>query len=151
MGGTYEWINDTLFNPPLIEPPLTVKDNYHCGYHTISEPLILGNMTMHDQPQDYEAINILNKIAWVLDEEVLKEPEVPSKPITDPLEHQTFSDMANDSQFVYRILADRPFWIAWQYDTRGRMYSHGYHVNFQSFEYKKALLSFNKYEYLSGD
>jgi hypothetical protein len=149
MGDTYEWINDTLFNPPLVEPPLEVKNNFHCGYHTISEPLLMGHLTMHEEPQNYEVINILNQIEWVLDEGVLNEPEVPSKPITDSEQHQVFSDMANDSQFIYRLLGKDPFWLAWQYDSRGRMYSHGYHVNFQSFEYKKALLSFNTYEYLS--
>ena len=146
---SFEWINDTLFNPPLIEPPIEVTDNHHCGYHTLNEPLLMGHLTMHDQPQNYKAINTLNQIEWVLDEEVLKEPERPSKPLTTAEQHMVFSDMANDSQFVYGLIKDNPFWLCWQYDSRGRMYSHGYHVNFQSFEYKKALLSFNKMEYLT--
>jgi hypothetical protein len=151
LGQSFDWINDTLFNPPLKAPPVPVKDNFHCGYHTLNEPLLLGDLTMHGEKQDYQAINELNEIQWLLDEEVLKEPEVPSRPLQTAMQHQVFSDMANDSQFVYSIVGKDPFWLCWQYDTRGRMYSHGYHINFQAAEYKKALLSFNKFEYLTGD
>ena len=42
-----------------------------------------------------------------------------------------------------------PFYFCWQNDSRGRIYSHGYHVNFQAAEYKKACLSFNKFEVLT--
>ena len=57
--------------------------------------------------------------------------------------------MVRESQFGYDMLGDDPFWLAWQYDCRGRIYSHGYHVNFQAAEYKKALLNFNHYEELT--
>ena len=145
----FDWINDTTFNLPLIEPPIPVKDNRHCGYHTLEEPLILGRYTEHDYKQDYENINILNGIEWVLDAEVLQEPERPSKPIETAQQHQQFMDMAAASQQIYPMFKDRVFWFAWQYDSRGRSYSHGYHINFQSSEYKKALLNFNRYEVLT--
>lgn len=143
---SFDWVNDTCFNPPLIEPPIEVVDNYGCGYHTIREPLILGTYTMHDDKQNYAAINILNSIEWVLDPEVLKERELPSKPLANQQAHENFVQMVQDSQFVYKLLGSNPFWFAWQYDCRGRMYSHGYHVNFQAAEYKKAMLNFNHFE-----
>jgi len=147
---SFDWINDTCFNPPLIEAPLPVVDNYSCGYHTIQEPLILGSLTQHDQEQNYSVINKLNEIEWVLDPDVLKENEVPSKPLETPEQHQNFISMVQESNFIYRLLNQfKNFWLCWQYDSRGRSYSHGYHVNFQAAEYKKALLSFNKEEYLT--
>jgi hypothetical protein len=145
----FAWINNTHFNLPLIEPPVKVTNNHSCGYHTIKEPCILGQYTMHEDKINLETINQLNSIEWVLDQEVLKEPEMPGKPITDPQVHQQFTDMANMSRHVYKLLGTRPFWFAWQADSRGRYYSHGYHVNLQAQEYKKAMLSFNKWETLT--
>ncbi len=146
---SFEWINDTCFNPPMIEPPQEVTDNYHCGYKTLNEPLILGKLTMHDLPQNYAPTNILNKIEWVLDPDVLAEPEVPSKPLDTAEKHMQFSVMALASKFVYKLLGFATFYFCWQNDSRGRLYSHGYHVNFQAAEFKKACLSFNKYEDLT--
>lgn len=147
--GAFEFINDTHFNPPLIEPPLEVTNNHSCGYHTIQEPCILGLYTMHDGQICLDTINYLNSIEWVLDEDVLAEPEVPSKPLTDPEAHQQFIHMCQQSSKLYKMYRGRPFWFAWQADSRGRLYSHGYHINLQAQEYKKALLSFNKEELLT--
>ena len=145
----FDWINDTHFNPPLIEPPKEVKNNHSCGYHTIQEPCILGRYTLHDEPLNLDTINSLNKIEWVLDPDVLAEQEVPGKPITDPKAHQQFNHMAQQSRKLYQMFRDRVFWFAWQADSRGRLYSHGYHINLQATEYKKALLNFNRKEILS--
>lgn len=144
-----DWINTTTFNPPLVEKPKVVTSNRSCGYHTIREPVILGDLTDHDEQQNLEAINNLNEIEWVLDPHVLAEPETAGKPFTDQQAHENFVQMVQESQFIYNMLRDRPFYFAWQYDCRGRMYSHGYHVNLQAAEYKKALLNFNHYEVLT--
>jgi len=146
---SFDWINDTCFNPPLIEAPLEVKSNFDCGYHEIKEPVILGKLTMHDGKQNLSTLNELNKIEWVLDPDVLAEPEVPSKPLETRDQHAQFLAMAQSSQFIYSLLGQDPFWLVWQYDSRGRIYSHGYHVNLQAAEYKKACLSFNRYEVLT--
>lgn len=149
LTNAFDWINNTMFNLPLIEPPLPVKDNHHCGYHTLDEPLILGRFTEHDLKLDYENINTLNQIEWVLDPRVLAEAEQPSKPPQSAEQHQQFLDMAVASKHVYNYFKDKVFWLAWQYDSRGRSYSHGYHINLQASQYKKALLSFNRYEVLT--
>jgi hypothetical protein len=145
----FDWINDTQFNPPLIEPPKEVRNNHSCGYHTIQEPCILGTYTMHDNAICLDTINTLNSIEWVLDPDVLAEPEVPSKPFENSEARLQFIQMARDSQRVYSALANKRFWLVWQADSRGRYYSHGYHVNLQAQEYKKALLNFNKMEKLT--
>jgi hypothetical protein len=145
----FDWINDTHFNPPLIEPPKEVKNNHSCGYHTIQEPCILGTYTLHDDYINLDTINTLNAIEWVLDPDVLAEPEVSSRPIADPIAHQQFLHMAQQSRKLYQFYQDRVFWLAWQADSRGRYYSHGYHINLQAQEYKKALLNFNRKEKLT--
>lgn len=145
----FDWINDTSFNLPMVEKPAPVSNNIQCGYKTINEPLILGNLTMHNKKQNHKAINILNGIEWVLDQDVLAEPEVPSKPLKTKEQELLFRDMVINSNRVYKILGTDPFWLCWQYDSRGRIYSHGYHVNLQAQEYKKALLNFNRMERLT--
>jgi hypothetical protein len=142
------WINNTGYNPPLVEPPKHVTNNHNCGYHTFNEPLLLGKFTKHNKPLNLAAINALNGIQWVLDEEVLKEiDEVPKD--FNYASQQTKTTYLQQCNKIVDILGDLPFWLGWQYDSRGRMYSHGYHVNFQSYEYRKAMLSFNKYEVLT--
>lgn len=145
----FDWINDTHFNPPLIEPPKEVKSNYSCGYHSIAEPCILGRYTLHDDQINLDTINTLNAIEWVLDPNVLAEPEVPGKPITDIQTLEQWQHMAAQSRKLYQMYHDRVFWLVWQADSRGRYYSHGYHINLQAQEYKKALLNFNKMEVLT--
>jgi hypothetical protein len=146
-----DWINSTCFNPPLVERPLTVTSNEDAGYHTITEHVLLGTLAQHDKPQCLDALNALNEIEWVIDPYVLKEPELPSNSLPDKQSKDNFVQMVSESQFIYKMLGQEPFWFIWQYDSRGRIYSHGYHVNFQSAEYKKALLNFNHYEELTSE
>lgn len=145
----FDWINTTQFNPPLIEKPREVTSNRNCGYHSIQEPVILGDLTDHDMNQHLQTINTLNEIEWVIDPHVRAETEVPGKPFKDRQTQDNFNQMVRESEQVYDMLGEDPFWLAWQYDCRGRIYSHGYHVNFQAAEYKKALLNFNHFEELT--
>lgn len=148
MSPAVNWINNTGYNPPLVEPPKHVTNNRSCGYHTFNEPLLLGKFTQHNKPLNLPAINILNGIQWILDKDVLKEiDEVPQD--FNYASQQTKTTYLQQCNKIVDILGDLPFWLGWQYDSRGRMYSHGYHINFQSYEYRKAMLSFNKYEYLT--
>ena len=145
----FEWIQDTFYNPPLLTKPREVQNNQSCGYYTIKEPVVLGQNTQHNDSLDYVSLNILNKIPWVIDPYVRALPEMPPSKLTDAQEIQNFLDHRKQANKIYNILGADPFWLAWQFDSRGRMYSHGHHVNFQSYEYKKALLNFNDYHILT--
>lgn len=148
FGNSIDWVNTTFFSPPLIEPPKPVTNNTNCGYHTIKEPLILGKSTMHSLPVNYRVINQLNSIEWVLEQDVMAEQELP--PATSTTQDElNFIKHIKQAGYIYKLLGKARFWLAWQYDSRGRVYSHGHHVNLQSHEYKKAMLSFNKFEYLT--
>lgn len=141
----FDHISDTFYNPPLISKPKEVTSRHNCGYHTIEEPVLLGRNTQHNHKIDLTAINILNEIPWVLDQQVLAEQECPPKALNRDAACN-FAQQTLQSQRIYDILDDAPFYLAWQYDSRGRLYSHGYHVNLQSYEYKKALLNIDHYE-----
>ena len=147
ISDTIDWINTTVFNPPLVAKPLKAT-NDNCGYHTIREPSILGFETQHDGCISLDVLDMLNGIKWVIDPHVLAEQEISNKPLDTRDKREAFNDQIRDSKELYAMYQDKPFWFVWQYDSRGRVYTHGYHIAFQSYEYKKALLSFDKYEYL---
>ena len=142
----FEFIDDTFYNPPLVEPIDPITNNRSCGYRTFDEPVVLGRHTQHHDNLNYAALDALNSIPWVIDHEVLSERELPSRPAKTQQEAINFNDHVISARRVYDMLKDRAFTMAWQYCSRGRMYSHGYHVNLQSYEYKKVMLSFNHYE-----
>ena len=48
------------------------------------------------------------------------------------------------------ILEGNKFYFTWKFDSRGRMYSQGYHCNLQATEYKKAILNFSHEELING-
>lgn len=144
-----DWIDDTHYHPPLIEPPHQVKNRQSCGYWSVDVPVLLGSHTQHDNALDFRTLNILNSIPWVIDQDVLAEGEQPPKPLTTMDEQINFWNHEREANRIYNMLGEDPFYLVWQYDSRGRIYSHGHHVNFQSYAYKKALLSVDHYEVLT--
>lgn len=144
----FEFIDDTFFNPPLVQKPKKVTNRHSCGYHTFNEPVILGRNTQHEDNLDFTALNILNQIPWVLDPHVLAIDEQPPTDIDDMPreEYINFRNHAHTARRIYNVLGSDPFHMVWQPDSRGRLYCHGHHVNLQSYEYKKAMLNFDHYE-----
>lgn len=150
FGELYKRLEQSFPILPFVERPKVVVDNKNCGYHTFTEPLLMGNrFVKHEYPLDYATINILNGIEWELDREVLAMQEVPSKPLDTPEKLKDWKQLTADSKRLYKLLGRGKFHLAWRYDSRGRVYSNGYHLNFQSYEYKKALLNFRKKELLT--
>lgn len=137
----FEWIMDTHSNPPLIERPLKVINNHCAGYHTVDEPLVLGKFTRHDDNLSYDVINRLNQIPWLLDSHIRTIGERPPKDFEEYDQWQNWRNHCREAERIYDELEGNPFYLVWQFDSRGRLYSHGHHVQFQSYEYKKALLS----------
>lgn len=149
FGQEFEFIDDTFYNPPLIKPPKKVTNSRSCGYYTINEGVLLGKHTQHHDNLDFETLNILAKIPWVLDGYIRIMPEVPPSEPRTAQEVDNFMRHARQAERIYNILGPNRFWMAWQYDSRGRIYSHGYHVNLQSHEYKKVMLNFDHHEVIT--
>jgi hypothetical protein len=144
-------IADTQYLPPMVCKPFKVSDNY--TYHTMTEmgSLVLGNgVNHHNKPLAYDAINIASAIPLSLDEYILGFSEQPNKELDTQDKVDAFNRMQIASSKVYQFLLDNDnkFYLRWKYDKRGRMYSQGYHVNIQSTDYKKALVSFANKELL---
>jgi hypothetical protein len=144
-----DWIEDTHYHPPLIEPPHQVTNRHSCGYWSVDIPVLLGDYTQHDNALDFETLNILNAIPWTLDKNTLALGEQPPGQFKTIDAQINFWDHKLEAKRVYDMLGDNEFYLVWQYDSRGRIYSHGHHVNFQSYAYKKALLNLNHFEVLT--
>lgn len=142
---TVQYIMDTMYLPPLICKPSTVENNFSSGYYNpLAESVVLKKHNHHDMPLALDAINIANSTAYQLDTFILQEfEETPSKKLDTNEKVRNFMLLKNSSKYVYDLLLSEgnKFWFSWRYDKRGRMYSQGYHVNLQSTEYKKALIS----------
>lgn len=144
-------IADTQYLPPMVCKPFKVNENYTYQSMTEMGSLILGNrVNHHDKPLAYDAINIASAIPLSLDEYILGFNEQPNKELDTQDKVDAFNRMQIASSKVYQFLLDNDnkFYLRWKYDKRGRMYSQGYHVNIQSTDYKKALISFADKELL---
>lgn len=142
---TEQLIADTMYLPPMLVPPNQIKENTDSGYlNPAAESVILKAHNHHSKKVGLDAINIANSVEFELDTFILENfEESPSKPLDTPEKVNSFMLLKNSSKKVYEFLLDEGnrFWFSWRFDKRGRMYSQGYHVNIQSTQYKKALIS----------
>lgn len=131
---TVDKLNVLQYLPPMLQKPNDWISNTDGGWLWERKSIILGKGTHHNKPQAYDALNLLQSVAWTID--------IP-----------TYTNFVNtneamDSEQFERVVRDyfgKPFYFVWRYDKRGRSYSSGYDLNVQSNEYGKALLSlFNK-------
>jgi hypothetical protein len=147
------FIEQCQYLPPMVCEPKYVKGKYNMDTSHISlkGSLILGKHTHHQELLDYEAINIANQVKLSLDEDILAFEERPSKSLDTQEKVIQFNKINIDSTNIYNEIleAGNKFWFTWKYDFRGRMYSQGYHINIQSTDYKKALISLAKKEVIN--
>lgn len=149
---TLQAIADTKYLPPMIVPPNKVNCNTDSGYLTREESLILGKNNHHNKPLAYDAINIASQVALSLDLDMLGYEETPKHPLDTQEKSDNFRRMVNSSKVVYKDLLafGNKFYFAWKADSRGRVYSQGYHVNIQSSEYKKAIIDLHQKHEITG-
>ena len=125
--------------PPMKSRPLKWTNNTNGGWLWESKHLVLGNQfTKHDKPLAYDAINKLQSVAWEIDPETYLFEKESNRTIN----RQQFLSVIDD-------YLGKHFYFVWRYDSRGRSYSSGYHLNLQTNEYGKALLSLHKKELIT--
>ena len=127
---TKQEIDNLQFLPPMQVIPRKWNNNTDGGWLTEKAHIILGkSLGKHKEFQAYDAINKLQEVALQID------------PTTYLFEKDTNHNMKKKPFLrVIKEYLGKKFFFVWQYDTRGRMYSSGYHLNIQNNEYGKALL-----------
>lgn len=143
-------LNSHMYMPPMLVTPIkwsaspTESGNlrYKGGYFTHKLPPVLGWKNNHNNKVAVDALNILQGIPFTMDNFILFNCRDTVASYNLNMEQETE---------VAATLMDKEFYFVWQFDKRGRMYSHGYHMDVQSREYKKALLNFANKEKLTAD
>lgn len=139
-------IANTKYLPPMLVPPSDVTENRGNQYLTFKTSLIKKAYNFHNDYLAYDVINILQSYELSLDEFVVHQEIESPKSILDTQEKiNNFNRMVLASKATYlEILeAGNKFYEPWSYDKRGRSYMDGYHINYQSSQYKKALININ--------
>lgn len=137
------------FMPPMLVEPKDWKrlpdGTWEGGYLTDAyrlPPILGGRKNSHGYRIAIDALNILQRIPLVIDPYIsMFEAE---QEIKSSIEHRA------EKSYIESYMMDR-FHFVWQFDKRGRMYSHGWQLNIQGREYKKALLNFAEGEYLTTE
>jgi len=135
---------------PMLATPRKIEEspeNMDTSHFIQRRSLLLGKQNHHNKHLCVDAINIINSIPLSLDIPTIETEEMPNKPLDTLKKQKQFNQLAESSLKVYAemIAIGNLFYMTHGYDYRGRLYSHGYHINLQSTDYKKASISlYNK-------
>ena len=171
-----EYIEQSMYLPPMVCEPLELKTNYDSGYLSHKESVILGRGNHHSENVCLDVLNKVNRVALTLATDfLLAMEEDPNKEFTLEEVHasalkkgKTLTDaqakvilqkqiehwhrFKPQSAKVYMALHNcgNQFHLTHKVDKRGRIYSQGYHINTQGTSYKKAMVEFAKQELVEG-
>lgn len=124
------------------------------------DSLILGKGNDVKQHVNRNAINILQSVAWEINEDIMNDLQDTLKPSDKPLTPLEERDRVNsfhmrdketDNVINYLLDNGNRFFFGWKGDKRFRTYSMGYHINPQGNAYRKALLQFADKEALTDE
>ena len=148
-------IDRSQYLPPLVCVPETIKTNFESGHLTVNDSQILGKHSSHSDDICLDVLNAQNQIPLKLCTEFIstvEEEPNPGSPL-DSVEKQTNWDRQKcESYEIYLLLAKQgnKFYQLNSYDKRGRLYTSGYHVNFQGASFKRACIELHNEELVEG-
>lgn len=146
-------INRCMYLPPMLCPPQKVESNYESGYLTHNDSLILGSDNAHNEDICLDVLNTQNQIALSLSIEFLEQvPEAPPKAPEDQDQCNFWRTFIQQSIDLYMSIVahGNRFYLTNKVDKGGRLYSQGYHINTQSYPYKKAMIEFADKQQVTG-
>ena len=150
---------------PLIERPLHVADNDHCGYHSIRSGVILGGkLKHHTYPVRLSHINTLNSIAYEYEPRLAELTE----PVFDlKYKVKKNGEIEEDADVIQRYVSfrdihdklperlshikDNVFYHVHAFDTRGRFYPKAYEFNYQGGKYLRCIQQFARKEIINPE
>lgn len=145
--------------PPMSAIPRTLRHNKSSGYLTINKDrLILGDKeNYHEECISLDVLNTLNSQALQLDLDICYkfEKEFTSEFDKDTDEYRnqkkTYERAKEQFEFFRDKIQDHPIHFTHKVDKRGRVYSQGYHMNYQASSYEKACISLKTKEFVRGE
>lgn len=151
---------DTYQYPlPMIVEPKELKNNRDTGYFTSKNSVILrNNHTEDDVCLDY--LNKINRVKLRVNTNTVAFVQNEWKNLDKPKPDETREDFMKRKKafekydrtsrevLAHLEIAGSEFWLTHKYDKRGRVYSQGYHVNYQGNDWNKACIEFAEGELL---
>jgi len=146
---------------PMVVEPKTIKSNLDTGYLTGKGSIILKN-NHHEDDVCLDHINAMNRIKLCIDLDVVAFVKNKWKNLDKPKEGETRQDYerrvrafekydaCSKDVMAHLEIAGNEFYLTHKYDKRGRVYSQGYHVNYQGNDYNKAVINFAQGEIANG-
>lgn len=145
---------------PMVVEPREIRSNAQSGYLTVQSSVILKN-NHHDDDVCLDHLNRVNKIKFRINHDVATQIHNTWAGLDKPKEGETISsfkqrqaqfkkyDETCKDIFVHAEISGGVFYLTHKYDKRGRVYSQGYHVNYQGNTWNKATIEFAEGEKLS--
>ena len=138
---------------PMIVHPKTLIDNHDTGYFTSRNSVLLKH-NHHDEDVCLDHLNDMNDIKLCINHNTANMIKNKWKNLDKPKEgedkesykrrvraFQKYDRTARDVM-AHLEVADNVFYLTHKYDKRGRVYSQGYHVNYQGNAWNKAVIEF---------
>lgn len=145
---------DTYQYPlPMLVRPLLLENNKDTGYFTFKSSVILKN-NHHDNDVCLDHLNRSNQVPLTVNQNVVKYVQNKWKNLDKVKPGETKADLDKRrkafakydrcSKEVIKTVSDNSdnFYLTHRYDKRGRTYSCGYHINYQSNPWCKAVVEF---------
>lgn len=148
-----EFIDNAQFALPMVCEPEFVDNNRKCGYLTYGESLVLGSGNHHEGDLCLDVINIQNQIPLKLNMEFLTSQEMlPNFEIVTPEQREQWEAFKKASHRIWLLMYQQGnrFHLTHRVDKRGRLYSHGYHINTQGNQFQKAMVELADEEIVEG-
>lgn len=128
-------IDSLMYMPPMISKPNPLVHNTDSAYYSVEEPLILGDKrNYHDGDICLDVLNTQNQVKYHLNWEFLNRFEEPNPGI------QHFDKHLAQAKLTRNLMGIKEFYVPNKVDSRGRVYTCGYHINPQGTPFHKAML-----------
>ena len=141
------------FPLPMIVEPRELTSNHDTGYYTSRNSVILKD-NHHDNDVCLDHLNHMNRIKLTLNNEVAAFIENKWRNLDRPKPGESTQefqkrkrafekyDRTASDVMAHLNIAYEGFYLTHKYDKRGRVYSQGYHVNYQGNTWNKAVIEF---------
>lgn len=147
-------MENACYLPPMVCEPLDLTCNGDSGYLSHENSLLLGRDNHHNGDISLDVLNRMNKVPLSLSTEFLSTvEEEPTFEIETREQQEQWDDFKRQSYYFYSLMVNQGnrFYMTHKVDTRGRIYSQGYHINPQGTAFKKAMIELANKEMLNED
>ena len=161
----HQLIQQYMYLPPMIIPPLEIKDdnrNRGSGYITQANDSLILRDNHHEGDICVEHLNRVNQVALTINDRMVKtmrnywagvECQQDDESFEEYQERlKAFEKYERDSFMVIALMMEmgNRFYLTHKYDKRGRTYCQGYHINTQGNTWNKSCVELADKEHVNG-